>query len=100
MHDHTDITPVPRRITSVDALRGFDMFWIISGDYLVRSLPKIHDDSVTRALANQMEHCDWAGFHFYDLIFPMFVWIVGVSIPFSIPKLIERHGRAAALRRI
>src|SRR5215217_4944766 len=89
-----------RRFISVDALRGFDMFWIIGGDYLVRSLPKIHDSPLTRTLAGQMEHCEWAGFHFYDLIFPLFVWIVGVAIPFSIPRLVEREGRAAAIRRI
>ena len=89
-----------RRFISVDALRGFDMFWIIGGDYLVRSLPKIHDSPATRWLAGQMEHCEWAGFHFYDLIFPLFVWIVGVAIPFSLPKLIEREGYPAAVRRI
>jgi predicted acyltransferase len=92
--------PPARRFMSVDALRGFDMFWIIGGDHLIRSLPKAHDSALTRTLAAQMEHCDWAGFHFYDLIFPLFVWIVGVSIPFSIPKMIERDGRAAAVRRI
>jgi predicted acyltransferase len=89
-----------RRFISVDALRGFDMFWIVGGDHLIRSLPKVHDSPLTRTLAAQMEHNDWAGFHFYDLIFPLFVWIVGVSIPFSIPKMIERDGRAAAIRRI
>jgi predicted acyltransferase len=90
----------PRRVVSVDALRGFDMFWIIGGDHVIRSLPDISDTTLTRALANQMEHCEWAGFHFYDLIFPLFVWIVGIAIPFSLPRLIERHGRGAALRRI
>jgi predicted acyltransferase len=93
-------SPTSKRFLSVDALRGFDMFWIIGGDYLIRSLPNIHNSPFTRALAAQMEHCEWAGFHFYDLIFPLFVWIVGVSIPFSIPKLIERQGRPAAIRRI
>ena len=88
------------RFISVDALRGFDMFWIIGGDFLVRSLPKIHNSAATRELAEQMDHCSWAGFHFYDLIFPLFVFIVGVAIPFSIPKLIERDGRKAAVKRI
>jgi predicted acyltransferase len=90
----------PRRVISVDALRGFDMFWIIGGDHVIRSLRDISDSPLTRALANQMEHCEWAGFHFYDLIFPLFVWIVGVAIPFSLPRLIERQGRAAAVHRI
>jgi len=70
------------------------------GDLMLRSLPKIHDSAFTRALANQMEHCEWAGFHFYDLIFPLFVFIVGVSIPFSIPRMIESRGLAVTVRRI
>jgi predicted acyltransferase len=89
-----------RRFMSVDALRGFDMFWIVGGDWLVRSLVKIHDGPVTRGLETQMEHNEWAGFHFYDLIFPLFVWIVGVSIAFSVPKMIERKGLAASIARI
>ncbi|MGB7157544.1 MAG: acyltransferase family protein [Tepidisphaeraceae bacterium] len=90
----------PGRFVSVDALRGFDMFWIIGGDHLVRSLQKVHDSPLTRELAAQMEHCDWAGFRFYDLVFPLFVWIVGVAIPLSLPRLIERQGTAAAVRRV
>src|SRR3974377_1722615 len=92
--------PPSVRLMSVDALRGFDMFWIIGGDYLVRSLPATHDSPVTRELAAQMEHCEWAGLHFYDLIFPLFVFIVGVSLVFSISRILERKGRAAAVRRI
>ncbi|HVM48245.1 MAG TPA: hypothetical protein VMU04_09465 [Candidatus Acidoferrum sp.] len=88
------------RLVSLDALRGFDMFWIMGGDYVVRSLPAIHDSPFTRALAAQMQHCEWAGFHFYDFIFPLFVFIVGVSLVFSISRLLESAGRAAAMRRI
>ena len=88
------------RLVSLDALRGFDMFWIIGGDYVVRSWPRIHDSAVTRELAAQMDHCEWAGFHFYDLIFPLFIFIVGVSQVFSISRMIERAGRAAAIKRI
>ena len=88
------------RLLSIDALRGFDMFWIMGGDMICRSLPKIHDSSFTRGLASQMEHCEWKGFHFYDLIFPLFVFVVGVSIVFSISRMLEREGRAATLKRI
>lgn len=90
----------PNRLRSLDALRGFDMFWIIGGDYLIRSLPKVHDSWLTQKLAAQMDHCEWAGFRFYDLIFPVFVFIVGAAIPLSLPRLLERAGRPAAIRRI
>ncbi|HEX4413050.1 MAG TPA: DUF5009 domain-containing protein, partial [Lacipirellulaceae bacterium] len=89
-----------RRLLSLDALRGFDMFWIMGGDYLIRSFQSIHDSATTRVLAAQMEHCEWAGFHFYDLIFPLFVFLVGISIVFSLDRLIAQQGKLAAVRRI
>jgi predicted acyltransferase len=98
-----DRTPPPSftpRLVSLDTLRGFDMFWIMGGDMILRSLPKIHDSAFTRALAGQMEHCEWAGFHFYDLIFPLFVFVVGVSLVFSIGRMLERSGRLVTLKRI
>src|SRR4051812_42591998 len=76
------------------------MFWIIGGDYLIRSLPNIQSSPFTRSLAAQMEHCEWAGFHFYDLIFPLFVFIAGVSLVFSVSRMLERDGRSATIRRI
>jgi predicted acyltransferase len=89
-----------QRLMSLDALRGFDMFWIVGAEGLVNALEKISPNPVTRFLAGQLTHKDWAGFGFYDLIFPLFVFLVGVSIVFSLPKTIERHGRAGAFRRI
>lgn len=88
------------RLMSLDALRGFDMFWIIGADELVQGLRKVGDNPVLQGLANQLEHVSWAGFHFEDLIFPMFVFIVGVSLVFSLDRAIEREGRAAAVRRV
>src|SRR2546421_1392374 len=91
---------ISARLMSIDALRGFDMFWIMGGDTVIRSLRPIHDSALTRELATQMDHWPWAGFHFYDLIFPMFVFIVGVSLVFSVRRMIERDGRPAAIKRI
>lgn len=86
------MTNVPRpdlaagRVKSLDALRGFDMFWIIGGDAICRSLPAIVDAPWTRFLARQMEHNRWEGFTFYDLIFPLFLFIIGAVFPFSLLK--------------
>ena len=93
-------SPPSQRLVSVDALRGFDMFWIMGGDYLFRSLPKIHDSPFTRGLAAQMEHCEWVGFHFYDFIFPLFVFLVGISIVFSVDRMLEQQGKWRTIRRI
>lgn len=90
----------PRRLVSLDALRGFDMFWIVGADVVLSGLRRFSDNPVTRLLADQLEHKDWAGFAFYDLIFPLFVFIVGVSLVFSLSRIQAEQGRAAALRRV
>ena len=91
---------VSPRLMSLDALRGFDMFWIIGGEELFQALNKMSDHGIVRTLAEQLTHEDWEGFRFYDLIFPLFVFIVGVSLVFSLSKSIESFGKTAALKRI
>ncbi|MCK7480205.1 MAG: DUF5009 domain-containing protein [Candidatus Moduliflexus flocculans] len=76
--------PSDKRLLSLDALRGFDMFWIIGGDAFFGSLAEVTRWDWARAWAAQLEHVEWAGFHFYDLIFPLFMFISGVAIPFSL----------------
>jgi predicted acyltransferase len=99
-------TPETRRVLSVDAFRGFIMFWILGGDSLAQALKKVAAGggvvlaAVGGFFGDQLEHVDWAGFRFYDLIFPSFVFIVGVSIVFSLSSLVEREGRAAAHQRV
>jgi len=95
----SDIAP-PTRLMSIDALRGFDMFWIIGGDALVHALQKAKDIPASKFLAQQLDHKDWDGFAFYDLIFPLFVFIAGVSIVFAISKSLAEHGRAATIKKI
>lgn len=85
------VTPaanVAVRLTSIDALRGFDMFWIVGGDAIFRSLRNISANPVTDCINVQLTHCQWQGFHFYDLIMPLFLFIVGAVMPFSIDRRI------------
>jgi predicted acyltransferase len=77
------------RLLSLDALRGFDMLWIIGGEEVLRNLAKASDNGFMKMLAGQMEHVPWEGFHFYDLIMPLFLFMVGMSIPFSTGKRLE-----------
>jgi predicted acyltransferase len=90
----------PPRLMSLDALRGFDMLCIIGGGSLVLALNRLTDFGPIKTVANQLEHVDWAGFRFYDLIFPLFVFIMGVSLVFSINKELEKGGRSAATGRV
>jgi predicted acyltransferase len=88
------------RLLSLDALRGFDMFWIVGAEEIVHALHKSGRGPIIDFLSAQLTHKPWAGLVFYDLIFPLFVFIVGVSIVFSVNRMIEQSGRAVAYRRI
>lgn len=72
------------RLLSLDALRGFDMIWIIGGGSVVEVLAEITHTHWLETLAKQMKHVEWEGFHFYDLIFPLFMFIAGIAIPLSV----------------
>jgi predicted acyltransferase len=92
--------PASERLMSVDALRGFDMFWIIGANGIVYALNRMSQTGPIKFLGEQLEHADWEGFRFYDLIFPLFIFLVGVSLVFSLTKTIEQSGRAEALKRV
>lgn len=104
-----------RRLQSLDALRGFDMFWIISGEGIFHGMADAvmtnhalvrntgnWQISITNDLAwwekilvqisNQLHHSPWNGFTFYDLIFPLFIFIAGVSMPYSIGNKLYKAG--------
>jgi predicted acyltransferase len=71
---------VPKRIMSIDALRGFDMLWIIGGGELIIAIAKACSNSFFTWLAKNFDH-EWGKFRFYDLIMPLFLFIVGVVMP-------------------
>ena len=78
------------RLASLDVLRGFDMLWIIGGGSLIVGLAKVLDWGWLNVVAEQMEHVRWDGFHFEDLIFPLFMFISGVAIPYAISSKLEK----------
>ena len=80
----------PERLQSLDVLRGFDMFWIIGGGSLLVALAEATKWGWMEVIAGQMEHVKWDGFHFEDLIFPMFMFISGVAIPYAITSKVEQ----------
>ncbi len=91
-----------RRVVSVDALRGFNIFWIIGADGAIWTLDRMLRDkgpplsSIGGFLGTQMSHAAWEGFRFYDFIFPLFIFVTGVSIVLALPRLVEREGRVQA----
>ncbi|SFE34340.1 Predicted acyltransferase [Chitinophaga sp. CF118] len=88
---------VPRssRLLSLDALRGFDMFWIMSGEHIVHELAKATHWPVFIWMSDQLHHTVWNGCTFYDMIFPLFLLIAGMTMPFSLQKKMELAGVAS-----
>lgn len=87
-----DLGAPPTRLYSLDALRGFDMFWIIGGEEIFHSMAAASNgrSAFWNMLSLQFTHPDWNGFHVYDLIFPLFLFLAGVSVPFSIGRQLEK----------
>lgn len=81
--------PRPPRLMSLDALRGFDMFWILGGEKLFAALFALTAWSGWLVADAQMQHTQWHGFTFYDLIFPLFIFLSGVALGLS-PKRLDQ----------
>jgi predicted acyltransferase len=77
------------RLYSLDALRGFDMFWIIGAEEIFHSLAILTGYPLWVGMAEQLTHPAWNGFHFYDLIFPLFLFLAGVATPYSVGRDLE-----------
>jgi len=105
----------PQRLQSLDALRGFDMFWIISGEGIFHGIASVIKQKYTLpqnnydwqigvndnlsfiektfvGISNQLHHSPWNGFTFYDIIFPLFIFIAGMAMPFSFTKQLQQAG--------
>jgi predicted acyltransferase len=88
------------RLVSVDALRGFDMFWIIGGKSIFAALAAFTSwEWLQWVVENQMEHPDWHGFTLWDLIFPLFLFIAGVSTPIAIANRSAKGASRAQIYR-
>jgi len=78
--------PAFQRLKSLDALRGFDMFWIMGGKPIFLGLATLTGWPVLKWWEGQLAHAPWHGFTFYDMIFPLFLFIAGIAFPFSMTK--------------
>lgn len=75
------------RLQSLDALRGFDMLFIMGfAGWIVTLCNLFPDSGVMQWLSMQMKHVDWNGLTHHDTIFPLFLFVAGISFPFSYAK--------------
>ena len=83
-------TATKERLQSLDTLRGFDMAMLVGGASILIALSKLTGWGWLEAVETQMHHVEWEGFRFYDLIFPLFMFISGVAIPYAINSKVEK----------
>lgn len=81
---------ISNRLYSLDALRGFDMLIIIGLDGFFHRLARASESPFWGMIAGQFDHPDWHGFTFYDLVFPLFLFIAGVATPYSIASRMKK----------
>lgn len=79
------------RLISLDAFRGFTMFWIVGGKSLMMAFRNLDSNVIAATIAYQLTHSPWEGIRFYDVIWPAFMLMVGVSVPFSFAKRRQTH---------
>ena len=81
------------------------MFWIIGADGAAKALAEMLSGMGTipsaagRIIGGQFQHAEWEGLHFYDLLFPLFIFVTGVAIVFSLTRLIQQ-GKSTAHWRV
>lgn len=94
-------TPAPKsgRLLSLDALRGFDLFWIVGGHAILLALHVLTGWEWLGWTNGLLRHVEWDGFLPYDLIFPLFLFLAGVSTPFSLSSRLEVGSRGDACRK-
>jgi predicted acyltransferase len=100
MSEHKEQNTRSPRLASLDALRGFDMFWIMGGDHLVHVAALGSGWAWLAVASGQLKHAVWTGVHVYDLVFPLFMFLSGVSLTLSMEQgRMASDGKTAAIGR-
>ncbi len=82
-------TSLSHRLASLDVLRGFDLFLLVFFQPVIWALGQQVDRSWAKWLLYQFDHEVWAGFRFWDLVMPLFLFMSGVSLPFSLSGYVD-----------
>ena len=91
---------LPQRLESLDMLRGFDLFMLVAVEPVLRALKHALDSPFFNTIMTQFDHCKWEGFLMWDLVMPLFMFMAGVSIPFSLSKYKQGNSKALIYKRI
>ena len=90
----------PKRLESLDALRGFDLFLLVGLEAVMHALDGAIDAPWFERLMWCFTHVDWEGFSSWDLVMPLFMFMSGITIPFALARYKREQSRGGAYRRI
>ena len=95
------MTKPTRRIASIDILRGADLFLLLFLQPVLLAVSTVYSAPWYRTLMHQLDHEVWEGFRIWDLVMPLFLFMVGASMPFSLSKYTRgSEGRSRLYARI
>jgi predicted acyltransferase len=87
------------RVISVDFFRGFTMFLLMGESTGLYSHIRSIDAGFTQFIGNQLDHHEWHGLNFWDLIQPFFMFIVGVAIPFAVANRLKKGDSESSVNK-
>ena len=79
-----------KRLLSIDTLRGMDMLVIMGLSTLIFRICDLFPGGGDSWMAAQMRHVDWNGLAIMDMVFPVFLFIAGLSYPFSYASQVDK----------
>lgn len=89
-----------KRLESLDALRGFDLFFLVALGPLMHSLARTVNVEWLNESMWVFSHVSWEGFSPWDLIMPLFLFMSGISMPFSLSRYKSISDKRPLLRRL
>lgn len=89
-----------RRLESLDALRGFDLFFLVALGPLIRSVIRAADVPWLNSCQWLFLHQDWTGFSLWDLIMPLFLFMSGITVPFAYSRYRQAADKKPLVRRL
>ena len=89
------------RLLSLDVLRGADLFMLVALQPVLRSLLlALNNETLNGTLLAQLDHAPWEGFRAWDLVMPLFLFMSGVTMPFSLPKYLKQNNNLKVWKRV
>ncbi|MBQ4063760.1 MAG: DUF5009 domain-containing protein [Bacteroidaceae bacterium] len=89
------------RLLSLDVLRGLDLFMLVGLQPVLRAaLLTINNETLNNTLLAQLDHAPWEGFRAWDLVMPLFLFMSGVTMPFSLPKYLKQNSAMKLWKRV